>query len=334
MSLAQFEGEPDDDTSFSKNDRLDGAFASLLEARGVPKEKVMLLLDKDATTAKVQKSFADFLAKSADDELLLFYYGSHGGYDAKTGVYTFSTFDGDLPMTWAYESVEKSFKGSRAMMMADTCYSGGIVELAGKQSGRVGYFALSTTFRHNVAYSGWRFIDALMRGWNGDAVIDTGETGQVDLETFAGWVTHHMAFVASGKPEWVATKGFDPKLAVADTHGKKKSPEVGKYYKLDVKGKTRRVEVVDADGRKLKVHFTAKGSTAAEDEWVTAESLHPYVYPHYEVGTAAECEYEKKWYACKVLGSYDQMTLIHYDKYSDAWDEYMSPSRIRVPTGK
>jgi hypothetical protein len=90
-------------------------------------------------------------------------------------------------------------------MFADTCYSGGIVEFANRRASHISYAALSSTFSHNVGWSGWRFVESLMRGVGGDPVADVNGDGKVDLGDLARFVERHMSFAAEGKPMFTTT---------------------------------------------------------------------------------------------------------------------------------
>ena len=96
-------------------------------------------------------------------------------------------------------------------MFADCCYSGGIVELAQQRKTSIAYACLSSTYSHNVGFSGWRFLDCLLRGFSGAPVVDLDGDGHIELDELANFSEKHMAFVAEGKPMFATTNGFDPK---------------------------------------------------------------------------------------------------------------------------
>jgi hypothetical protein len=102
----------------------------LLKTRGIPEDQIVFLKDEQATKQNIEGKFNEFLRKSSSEEFLIFYFGSHGKYDPVTGAFKFVTFDEKLPFEWAFDSIERYFKGSQVLMFADCCYSGGIVEIA------------------------------------------------------------------------------------------------------------------------------------------------------------------------------------------------------------
>ncbi|MFO0750594.1 MAG: caspase family protein [Myxococcota bacterium] len=329
VSLAGFEGEAPGHTSFTTGDRNDGAFADLLRARGVPAANVVLLLDGDATSDAVRARFDAFLAASAPGETLLFYYGSHGGYDADTGVHTYSTFDGSIPVGWFVDRIDDAFRGDRALLFSDACYSGGLVEHAAGPH-RVSYAALSSTGPHNLAHSGWRFLDVILRALGGRTEIDLDQDGTIVWRELATFAAHHMAFIADGKPNAIATGALSGDLVLARGVPAKADPRVGLHRDVVTADGSYPAEVLAARGDEVFVHPTA-GVTHERDAWVPASQLRARAVPGYAAGDAVEVWYHGtgKWYPATVLGTFDHLTLAHYDGYADAWDEWFAPEVIR-----
>lgn len=261
--------------------------------------------------------------------MLLFYFGSHGTYDAERGTYAFSTYDGHLPFTWAFESIERYFKGPQVLMFADCCHSGGIVDIARQLASNHAYACLSSTFSHNYAWSGWRFIGCLMRGLEGDPVVDLNGDGKIELEELARYTEKHMAFVAEGRPMFVATNGFNPGLVLAETDGKKSSPEIGNYIEAKVGGKWLKAEIIDTKPGKVEVRFA--DSDDGDDTWIPREKTRAFQFPRYAVGARVEVKAagSGKWYPATVLGSWESLSYCRYDDWSPAYDEWVGPGRIR-----
>ncbi len=329
VCLAWFKGESPEHSSFTLEDRNDGALVGLFESRGVPAKNITFLEDAAATTAGVRAALTAALAASKPGETLIFYYGSHGGYDPKAEAWRFSTFDGSIPMTWARETIDAEFRGARALLLSDSCYSGGLVALAEKPSARVAYAAISSTYRHNVAWSAWRFIDALMRGFGGSNVVDADADGYVTLGELGRFTERHMAFVAEGKPELFMSPGFSKETRIASVSKPKKDERIGRYVKAEWHGAWYKAEVEDADGARVKVHYTSYDHKS--DEWLGPERVKEPDAPRFAPGDKVEAQASgsKKWYPAKVLERWEAMHLVHWDGYSSAYDEWMGPSRIR-----
>jgi hypothetical protein len=327
VSLTRFKGG--DVAPWGSKDRLDGEMVRVFKSRGVPESQIVFLSDEQANSQNIKKKFDEFLNQSAKGELLIFYFSSHGRYNAKTGAFAYSTYDGHLPFEWAFDSIERSFNGSHVLMLADCCYSGGIVEMAPKRSSAIAYACLSSTYSHNVGYSGWRFFDCMLRALEGSPVVDLNGNGHIDLEELARFSEKHMAFVAEGKPMFVTTNGFNPRLILAEVTGKKKQPEIGRYVEAWFKGKWNKAEITDVKAGQIKVHHTAKGSTY--NNWVSADQIRPFIYWNFQKGSRVEAEGSSfdKWRSATVMESSEHMHLVRFEGYSPAYDEWVGPSKIR-----
>lgn len=48
-----------------------------------------------------------------------------------------------------------------------------------------------------------------------------------------------------------------------------------------------------------------------------------------EVGSGVQVEWHGSWYPAHILKTQGDRYYIHYDGYSDSWNEWVGPSRIR-----
>jgi hypothetical protein len=335
ISLAGFQGEKKGHTSFSTSDRLDDPLVALFRGRGVPDKNILYLKDNEATTARVKDQFLAFLLKSTADENLIFYYSSHGGYNPETGAHTYTTFDGSIPIGWFFGTIEGAFRGSRAMLFSDCCYSGGMVELTGvRPVKRTAFGALSTTGSHNVGYSGWRFTDVLIRAWGGDVAMDADDSGTIDFGELCRFARRYMAFVAEGKPLSTTTGSFETDLVLSETDHPTKEG-IGSLIEAQDDGKWFKAEVVDletnneGDTERVRVHFTDK-NRYAKYLWLRKDQTREYAYPRYKVGADVEIRNSNgEWVPGRVLDSFAAMHECHYEGKSASYDEWMSPGRIR-----
>jgi hypothetical protein len=57
---------------------------------------------------------------------------------------------------------------------------------------------------------------------------------------------------------------------------------------------------------------------------------------HLDQGTAIEVFYHKdqKWYPARVVRSWYGLTFVHYDRFTNEWDDWVSPELIRMPGQK
>jgi hypothetical protein len=331
VCLARFKGEKT--PSFTTDDRLDGWLVEALKKRGVPAEHIVFLQDHHAAANHVRAAFTAFLHKSQLGETLLFYFGSHGSFDPKTGEYSFLAFDDSLPMTWAFDAIERDFKGSQALLFADCCYSGGLIELARKRRTHIAYGCLSSTYAHQTASSGWRFIQCLIRGLEGSPVVARPDREEIDLADLAHYTGHYMAFCAEGKPTFVTTGGLSPHLGLTRVTGHKKDPQVGRLLEVKSRKGWWPAEVIDVQGKELKIHFTEDTRTK-NDRWVGHDATRPYAPPHFKVGAKVEVQstcgqYCDKWVPATVVEAEDGLYFCRPIGLPAAYDGWFGPSGIR-----
>jgi hypothetical protein len=328
VSVAQFQGRRV--PSFSTDDRLDDRLVTVLEKRGVPRSQIVFLKDDRATTRNIQNQFAAFLGRSKPGETLFFYFGSHGGYDAKRGACWFVSFDETVPFTWVFDAIERGFKGSHAILTADCCHSGGIVELAPRRKSRIAYACLSSTHMHQTAWSGWRFMQCLIRGLEVSPLATRAGSEYIDLETLARYTEHYMAFAAEGKPCFTTTNGFDAKMRLAQVARRKKNPHLGRLVEVRSGGRWTRAEIVGVKGNTFKVHYTANTRTEA-DEWVAKGSVRSPVYERFRRGSRVELQgaSSRKWFPGVVEKSWESLHFCRYDGSGPEHNEWFGPSRIR-----
>jgi hypothetical protein len=328
VCLTRFQG--DKGPTFTTDDRLDDQLALVLQKRGVPKNQIVLLQDEQATSKKIQEEFVNLLRQSKPGETLFFYFGSSGGYNADRGSCWFSSFDGSVPYEWVFDAIEQHFKGSHAILTADACHSGGIVELARKRKLSVACACLSSTHMHQKAWSGWRFLQCLIRGLQGSAVVDRADSGHVDWLGLAEYTRHYMALAAEGKPDFTAVNGFDPRIRLARVDVRKQDPRVGELVEVQSRWPWTRAEIVEAKGDRLKVHYTADTRTK-QDEWVRADQVRPPVLEPIRIGTKVELlgASSRKWFPGVVEKSWESLHFCRYQGYGPEHSEWFGPSRIR-----
>ena len=314
--------------SFTPSERLDDRLAELFHQRGVPADQVLLLKDQHATTQNIQSQFTSFLQKSRPGELLVFLFSSHGGYDPKTDKYSFYTYDSKLSFAWAFDTIERDFRGSHAILSADCCYSGGIADLAAKRKTPIAYACLSSTYDHQIAWSGWRFIQCLNRGLAGDPVVDLNGDRQITLDELAAYTAHYMAFAAEGKPIFKTTGGFDPKLRLATT-ATQKSPRAGELLEARSGYRWAKAEILDSQAERCKIHFTRDTKTNG-DGWVAAKTLRPFEFERFAVGATVNVQDDDDaWHPAQVLERFESLHRCRYKSRSSVPDEWFGPSRIR-----
>jgi len=335
FSMAMFEGETPGNTSFTTWDRLDDPLVKLLIKRGVREDQILYLKDGEATKATITESFPLFLDESTGEETLICYFSSHGGYNPKTGEHTFYTFNGPIPIEWLINKIETHFHGSQAMLFSDCCYSGGFVDMIeSRTDSHISFGALSTTGACNLAYSGWRFNDLLIRAWSGDVAMDADASHSVSFSELCTFAESYMAFVAEGKPLYATTGTFNDELVLSKTDRPAKEG-IGNLVEAKNGDQWDKAEVVDVEANendepsKMRVHFTDK-RLYSKRAWVPVSQVREYKYPTYRVGAKVEIQNaDEEWLPGRVIDAFQNMHECSYDGKSERYNEWMSPERIR-----
>ena len=327
VCLSQFEG--DTAPTWPADERNDPAFAELLRKRGVPRDRLVHLMDSAATTRGIRSGLDTLVRGSAPDEELLVYVGTHGSYDATRNTHGFSSFDGHMDIRVVFDAIEKGFAGARVMLFGDTCYAGGFVEEAVKRSRASQVFAaLSSTGAQQVGWSGWRFVDVLLRAFDGNAVVDGDADGVISFADLGSYAAKHLVFSAEGMPIFTAPRG----LTIGEAK-KRGDARVGERLEVEWRGHFYKAEIIDVRDGELRIHYTNNSKTD-DDEWVTLDRTRPFRPTRHAVGTAVEIQASgKTWYPGVVKEHFESLHLCGYDGWAESYDEWFGPSRIRAARG-
>src|SRR5690606_25579175 len=130
--------------------RKDQELFDRLAALGVPAAQRTLLLDEAASASAIEAALTQAVARAPAGSTLLFYYAGHGLKDDE-GRIVFASSEirvGQLDRTGLHlarlPKLLSGFKGRRVILLADCCYSGGLIAVAAELSRR-GLQALALT---------------------------------------------------------------------------------------------------------------------------------------------------------------------------------------------
>jgi hypothetical protein len=291
---------------------------------GVPNEQMMLLQRTAATAANVDRQLGLFLRRTRPGDMLVFYFSGHGGRN------TLSMHDRKVPKAGLIHVIETHFRGDRAMLFIDTCYSGGVVELAAAQRGRISYAALSSTFSQQSASSGCRFLQCMLRGFAGNPVVDLDRDGHVTFNELCRYSERYMAFAAEGKPIFVTTGQFDSQFRLAKSTGRL-APRVGELVERNDKGQWHKAEILENSAKGLKIHYT-RNTRPDKDEIVSADVLRVPLFDKFRVGQTVQVlsGVDDKWHSARVLDTFENLHLCRCNDLPPTNDEWYGPSRIRA----
>jgi hypothetical protein len=92
------------------------------------------------------------------------------------------------------------------------------------------------------------------------------------------------------------------------------------------------VTKVNDDQSRCFIRYTGYGSEW--DEWVGQDRIRikeaGASTAAFGVGDAVEVKWKGSWYPASVLETKNGKYKIHYDGYSNSWDEWVGPNRIRA----
>jgi hypothetical protein len=307
-------------SSFPQTNRRDAQLVDFFRRQGVPANQLVYLQDAQATTRRVKSTFRDFLSRAREGDLLFFYYCGHG-YKSDGGRTTlFATYDaGDDVPGWAAESVvtdvERYFKGPRAFLTADSCYSGSLVELAQSTRRRISYAALTSSSANELSTENWTFTEMLLAGLAGKAFADTNEDGRVTLGELAYDVQQDMLFAEEQKSGFLATGEFSPDTVLAQAPRKSNS-EISRRVEVKSEGAWYKARIIDARAGRFRVHYF--GWEDSDDEWVQRNQIRNSTDAQNAGPRLPASNWEGEWSSTPLTEVDRDAWLIHY--VDDVWD--------------
>lgn len=319
--------------SFPRVERRDRALVETLMRRGVPEARITHLTDRAATLEAARNGLAASLAAAGPEDTFLFYWAGHGDRTDSGASYAVP-FDGgdDTPSSClGYEEVVRAVEGSRAaraLLFADTCYSGAIADQAVARGGgpaRAGFGASSAS---QTSTGAWTFTDAIISAFDGTAYADRDRDRIVTVSDLSRFVQEEMAFADGQLANVQQTADFPLTLQLAAAAAAPctrfgERVEVlgdGTWWPATITGEP-------PDGR-LDVHYD--GYTERWDATVTVDETRPYAPTQYRSGTRVSVQWNEAWYPATVRDARLGVHFVHYDDYAETWDEWVSIDRIRL----
>jgi hypothetical protein len=320
--------------SFPKKGRLEPALLDAFKERGVPADQIVYLQDEKATQAHIERAFRELLGKTGRDDMLIVYFQGHGYWDAATGKHFFACYDCDDTHTWAvdaiFDSIERDFKGSRAMLFADCCGSGGLCSAAVKRNTHIAYACLASTFRNNSSTGAWTFTECLIKGLRGDPVVDLNGDGTIELNEFIRYAEVEVAFIEDQRSVAVTTGDFDTHLRLERATGPhdlavgrhvEAKWDDGTWYKAEI--------LAEKDG-KIKVRYMDDDSMAT----LPANQVRAWKPSPLPVGTRVvarvDDDEDKKWHPGKVVRTFENLQEVHFDDAPKLADEWVPKDRVKA----
>jgi hypothetical protein len=313
--------------------RFDGQLVDFFRESGVPDEQIIYLQDKEATLETIRESLPEFLSNTDEDDLLILYFTGHGGWEADTGEYYFYNYDAqgdDAETHWAissiFDDIEENFNGAKALLLADCCYSGGLIDEVKLRDTEISYACVTSAYAHNTSTGEWTFTASLLKGLQGDPAVDLDKDGMITLYDFARYAELEVAFIEDQKSMFITTNDFDPQMQLSIVEGDS-DPHFGRRVEVEYEDELYKAKILDKnEDDEFLVHYIADSS----EEWVTSDRISPYEPEMYEIGSSVEVLNEdEEWYPATVKKAWYGLHYISYDDYDEIWDEWVGGDRIR-----
>ncbi len=312
--------------------RADKRWLDILRAKGVPAKQICYLQDQKATLENIQAKLPQFLASAAKDHLFIFYFAGHGDWDWETGEHYFINYDAnadDHDYSWSvtsiFKAIKTSFRGAGVLLLADCCYSGGLIDAIHQQAPKTAMACISSAYSRNSSTGQWTFTESLCRGWSGDASVDLDGDGEISLYDLARYIELEMAFVEEQKSMFLTTGNFDPQILLVKT-AKRTAVDIPQRVEAKWEGQWYKAKTCSREGTKVWVNYVEDGT----EEWVAERDIRPYQPHGFAAGAQVKVAYYSKWYSATVKKAWYGLHFIRYEDYGEDWDEWVSHDRIRA----
>lgn len=314
---------------FPQENRRDDELLNVLRSKGVPEEQIYKLKDKTATTAQIQNVFENFLFQSQPDEWLFVYYTGHG-YKDEDGRVQLASYNAGVNGAggWSVESIpetiERFFKGKRAIIALDNCNSGAITDAVKNRRSKISYAALATTPASSSSTGNWTFTESLINAFRGKSYIDTDKDGKISFGEMIKNSYEDMLFAEEQVAQSELTGDFNNQTVITAV-GRASKPRLGERIEAFDGNDWYRAIITDSENNRFFVHYYGYGDD--QDQYVNADEIRNFVPIHFKIGDKVEAEDDGEWYLAKIL---DVKGGAHFVAYEDgAPNEWLPSDFIR-----
>lgn len=319
--------------SFPQEGRRDVELVDCFLAAGVPREQVVFLRDEEATQANIDQSLRSQFANTRQGDLLVVYFAGHGTRTLDDAGY-FANYDatsGNVATMWSVSSlvdnIEANFQGSRALLMADCCHSGGLAVAVDRQDRRVEYACLGSASVRSASTGRWTFTECLLAGLRGEGRVDGNRDGSISIQEWGEFCQREMAFTEEQMMSFHTTREFGKDFVLAQDAAPPVEG-VGRHVWALWEGQWYKAEVLKKNGDQAFIHYVGFGDSW--DEWIGPTRMRAFAPKSIKTGTAVSILWKNRRYPGTILGGWYGLHRVHYDGYGAEWDEWVSPDRLRV----
>lgn len=315
--------------SFPQKNRRDKILLDVFRTRGVPESQILYLQDNAATTVEIQSAFEKFLGKAKSGDWVFVYYCGHG-YKTDNKETYLASYDASGKNGWKVASVpdtiDKFFKGERAVIMLDNCYSGAMAEAVKARQTKISYAVLASSHFNSFSTGNWTFTESLIYAFRGESFVDEDANGKINLGELAQNSAEDMLFAEEQIAQFAFTGNFNNQTIIAE-NVQKNAPRVGERIEAFDRNKWYRAIITASENNKFKVHYF--GYEYDEDAWRSANQIRQFTPKTFKIGENVEAEWNGKWYAARILEVKGGAHLVSYDGFGAEWDEWIPSKRVR-----
>ena len=312
--------------------RFDEKLVNFFHSQGVPDEQIVYLQDRDATLEQIQDSLIELLSNTNEDDLFILYFAGHGDWDSESGEHYFINYDANSDNRdnyWSivsiYDDIESHFNGSKVLLLADCCFSGGLIDELKQRDTDLAFACVTSAYSHNSSTGAWTFTEALYKGLLGDPTVDLDGDHIVTLYDFARYAELEMAFIEEQKSMFLTLNDFDTQMQLANVSDEIELVD-GKRVEVEYEGEWYKAKTLQTNNGETLVQYIGYDQ---EPEWIENEQIRPYKPEMFAIGEAVKVEYEGEWYPATVKKAWYGLHLVSYDDFSEEWDEWVGRDRIR-----
>jgi hypothetical protein len=330
VGLLEWENE-DIYSSFPAENRRDEQLVELLIERGVPEDQVWYLQDADATSEAIAAALEEHLQSATPDATLIVYYSGHGSlYDDGSVYFASYDADDDENLGWAVsdipDAIDERFPGNRAILLADCCHSGRLIDAVAAKRRRVAYATFGSSLASELSTGNWTFTEAILSALRGEAFTDVDGSNTITLAELAKHIQNEMAFAEEQVAPFATTPNFDPNLVLASAQPRF-DKRLGSNVAVFEDGQWYLGQVTGVRKGELRVRYY--GFEEFEDEWVSVETARALGRPRFPIGSTVEVKSGNKWHVATVKDERAGVHYIAYDDFDEMWNEWVPSRRIR-----
>lgn len=310
--------------------RQDAVLVARFRARGVPDDQIVFVTDQGATRDALVGALAAMVARTRPGDLVWFYYAGHGTRDAAGTMYfvPHDTRDDLAATAWSLPAVLATIEARHrgpVLLTADCCHSGAAVD-AVRSPRATPCAALASSLSSEESTGTWAFTECLIAGLAGEV---PSPTGALTLRALADFTITRMANEEEQLATFATSAGFPATLTLGASASAPRDPRIGAYVEARSEGVWYRARIVDVRDDAVRVHYG--GYDPSLDEWVSPGDVRAYAPTSFAVGARVEAEWHGRWYPATVRDARLGIHHVHYDGFTDDWDEWVSSRRIRRP---